>query len=149
MITINQSTNLDNIKTILQHPILFRATFGQTDKKEIELDPSALYLEVLKDKELVGICQLTSFTAITAIAHIAILPECWGQISRDIINYLLKYVKQNLFFTTIITSVPETSRTVHKILQDLNFTNIGIIPEGIFYHGKYQDLTIYSMNLRK
>jgi RimJ/RimL family protein N-acetyltransferase len=88
---------------------------------------------------------------LTADLHCAVRKHCWGKKSRELGQYMLDYLKDNLPpLKRLVASVPQHNFGVVKLLKDLGFKHEGTLKSNLvfknkFGEDKYYDELIYSI----
>lgn len=85
-----------------------------------------------------------------ADVHIAVRKAYWGKGSRDIIQALKDYLRDNYYIKKLIAGVPQCNYPIIKLLKDVGFTHEGTLKDGFLYKdkngkAKYYDELIYSL----
>jgi len=88
---------------------------------------------------------------LSAELHCAVRKHCWGKRSRDLGQYMLDYLKENLPpLKRLVAFVPQHNFGVVKLLKDLKFKHEGTLKSNLVFKNKlgqekYYDELIYSI----
>lgn len=152
-IKLSESTDKKTIQSILFHPSLINTLpdedrLALKDAVESELNPEVNYLLVHTDKANIGVIRWEPFNNITIEAHVQILPEYWGTgVTEKIAQQVFTYWKETTHFKTLITFVPEDCKQVQRAIHRFGLEPTGVIPKGIIWNQRQQDLYIFSRDL--
>lgn len=139
---IELTTNYVLITDILNTPELLKLT--DPDTMKAEFDPREKYL-LVTDPGAVGLIRLHPMTHVTAIGHIHLLPQVHGTgKSVEAVMETKEYIKKNLTYKSIITTVPMECEHVIKLMNKTGFTPCGVINQGIVFNHKLQDLILFQ-----
>lgn len=147
MITIKETKDKKLITDIVTVPELYNLAGNYGNIKKYKPDMRKLWLEIKINGKTAGLGVFKEVTKITYDSHIYVLPEyqkkgLTPEIARELQKYLsFKGVK------TLIATVPMECSHIFKLMEKTNFKVTGMIPNGIIYNYKLQDLIIFSANI--
>lgn len=150
MLTLNESTDYESIKSIITNPILWRLTEGQ-DKtnrvNEFTVDKDWVYFLLQDGEELVGCFQTKKINNQILEVHIFILPKYWGKgQAQEAVDLGHKWAKENGYLKTF-TKVPANCIHVIKFLQQIDYKVCGMIEKGAMYNGYLVSLFLYNFEV--
>lgn len=108
------------------------------------------YLAIYDDTTFIGVIAYEEVTKVCFNVHGGLLSTFQkGTYAVDMITALIEYFKNHSFATCLIWSSPVQCIWVHRLLQKLDIPMTGIIPQGIVYNNKLQDLLIFSKRIER
>ncbi len=148
MITIEETTDYELIKTIVTNPDLLRLSEGfDADSKTITIDNSWIYLLIKDDDNLVGCFRLKEMTKAMIEGHIHILPTYWGnELTKEAVVLGHKWIKEQGYLK-VFTFVPANCIHVLKFLHKLDYKICGSIKNAIVYRNILVTLFLYEFEV--
>jgi len=151
--TFEWTTNQKEIKFILWDPTLYKLREGyefNNNKSPFALKFGEYYILCKKDNKVIGLINYSLVNDNTLNAHINILPEHWGQDSREVgkafIARLREFKKANIVLA-MVTMVPKCCRHAMLYVRSLGFKRLGHISKCHYYGDELQDLIIMGVHI--
>lgn len=147
---IEQTDNIDLIKSIITEPKLWALEYGQgMSILDFEVDKSFDYLLIKEEDKVLGMFQVRELTRILMDAHIYMLPEYWGKdYSVSAINTLREYF-QHSNYHKLMTDVPQCCSHVIRLLKKAGCKQCGYISDGVIYNNKLMGLLLFSLDIKR
>lgn len=135
--------NKEVIKNIVLHPkVINWLTDDNSNNYEVVIHPQVYYLV---NEENTGVVRVDPMNSVTCSVHIATLPELWGhghEFSKEILTWLFT----NTLYQKVVGIIPEYNNRVIKLVQDLNFTQEGILTKSFLKNWVLTNQLIFSLN---
>lgn len=150
---LNHTTDKSLISQVLFDPGLISSLpdedrIARSEGAEYEPCPTTKYLVIRASGNIVGIVRWKLFSNITIEAHVHILPKYWGSgITEEIADQVFAFWKQTTHCNRLVTFVPEDCKHVQKAIHRFGLEPTGVIPGGVIWNQRQQDLYIFSRDL--
>jgi len=105
------------------------------------------WLSLIADNMVIGVCCLHIKTSVSCIAHIHILKEHRKDHSKAAGSEILKWVKDNTNYKTIVAEVPVIYKNVINFLTNFDFTETGRLNNAFTKNSELVDLIILSRSV--
>lgn len=148
---IEETRDLELIKSLLSDPKLFAVTYGQGNTIDtLVIDPNQRYLLIKDRVNIYGFFQLREFTKIMIECHINIVSKYWGESDISLTASIagFKWLRDNTEYTKAFTDVPICCVEVIRLCKKIGWKLCGIVPTGCVYNKAFTDLLLYEYNLR-
>jgi len=153
MIKATQTWDKEEIKSIICHEKLWALAGYTTDPKDFDPKMDRIWLKIewpdyANDKtHLIGMMEFRELTKVAAEVHGGLHPNWRHQYSIMAEMIAEEWVKKNTEYRTVVITSPMSCTHVHKFAQNCGFQPTGIIPNGIVYNNKFEDLILLTKNI--
>lgn len=150
MIEIYRTTDPDEIKSVLCHPVVYGliSDDGSLPREQFEplIHELVYYIAARIDGELAAIYQLCAVNSICYDAHINILPRFWGR-TQGATKEALRWVKENTHIKKLQGRIPENYRHVLNHVLTNGFEIEGRQKKSIMRRGVLLDQCIVGYRI--
>lgn len=116
--------------------------------KLIPVKSEYLWYFINHNNESVGCFQLQEVTKITVSVHMSLLEEYQNKdIAIKCFKPLLEQLKKDTTYSKLVCTVPVNNKHMLSVLNKTTFKVCGLIPNGIIWDTKLQDLLIFEVTI--
>ncbi len=148
MFNINLSTDYDRLTDYIltAHLDDYADRSMSAEDKGWHVDKTCKYLTV-EDEEgkILTVAKYSYMTEVAIDFHIYVDPALWGTGQADKIEAaLMDWYKDNTAINSVVTFCPASCKEVHRAADRVGYAPVGIIPFGIIWKNKVEDIYIFN-----
>ncbi len=151
-LTFERTFDYELVRSIVTHPKIYRPALladGYPSRDQYRAPAGDQIWYVIPRNtagSVLGVFVFFCETAERWAAHMALLPEAWGQ-GEQICLALFAWLRQATTCRVLLASVPDYNRLMLRLARRLGMRAVQVIPRGISQRGISYDQTIFSISL--
>ena len=140
---IYRSVDIDDISKVLNHPRVFHFLTDDLSPAFYEpvISPQVIYL---MNKQKTGVVRIDPMNGVTCNAHIATLPEMWGD-AVSFVKEALVWGFKNTKYLKVLAMVPEFNEHAIALMPKSGFVREGVLRKSFLKNWKLHDQIVFGL----
>ena len=140
---IVRCTDAEDIERIVNHSEVYKWVAEDCSPKPYEavMHSSLIYLT---DETKAGIIRLDPLSEVCCRAHIALLPDMWGE-GRNFVKEAMKWGVVNTRYVKVVAIIPVFNIRTIKLVENCGFKKEGLITKSFLKDWELHDQILYGI----